>query len=333
MNARAPLCLLCCEGGASLARDVARALDTEVHASRDVWFACGEGKHVIDVNLRGTDVYLFQSCVLPGSERSVYERLMMLLHAADAARLADADQVTVVLPYLPGSRQDKRKGRTREGVSTGLFARMLQAAGVSRLITVDPHNPALYGCFDPRLCLLETVDPTYVATRFLRRIGQAPPVVASTDAGGLEKARQFAIELSAGLVALSKERDYRQVNSVAQTTVIGEVADRDVLLVDDMVDTGGSLVAAVEALWAAGARNIAVTATHLLLSGPAWNRLTALHAAAQERGVEFHLVGSDTVQHPSPPAWLHTYALGPLLARVVRSVNRRGSVAGVIRPT
>ena len=146
---RAPLVLIACGGAQALATEVGRRIGTPVTPSHDEWFACGEAKHVLEENVRGCDVYVFQNPVVPGGGRSIYDHTMMLLHAVDAARMADADRVTAVIPYLPGARQDKRKGHVREGVTTGLIARMLEAAGVGMVVTVEPHNEAIYGCYDP----------------------------------------------------------------------------------------------------------------------------------------------------------------------------------------
>ena len=112
---------------------------------------------IIEQNVRGTDLYVFQSPVVPDDPRSTYDRFVMLLHAIEAAALSDAEWVTAVVPYFPGARQDKRKGRVREGISAGLFARMLQEAGAHRVVTVDIHNEAIAGMFNPIRCRLENV--------------------------------------------------------------------------------------------------------------------------------------------------------------------------------
>ena len=326
MSSRSPLCLMSCGEAGSFAANVADALGQSLTPSRDVWFACGEGKHVIDTNVRGTDVYIVQQPVVPGSDRSVYDRWTMLLHAVDAARCADASRVTVIVPYLPGSRQDKRKGHIREGISTGLFARMLQAAGVSMLITVEPHNEAMIGCFDPRRCVFESVTITQIFSKYLLAQGVVGDVVASTDVGGLEMARAFAMALRRDIVALSKERDYSQSNVVTRSTLIGEVAQRSVLIIDDIVDTAGSVQSAVRSLWEAGATDITVAGVHMLLSGPAWQRLDELAEEAKQRGFAFHVVGTSSICHPNPPEYYLSCSLEPLIARIIQSVNTRGSI-------
>lgn len=323
-RSRAPLCLLAADDGQRLAEAVALELGHAVTPSHDTWFACGEAKHVIDANVRGTDVYVLQQTVCPGGERSIYDRMVMALHAVDAARCADADRVTLILPYLPGSRQDKRKNWDREGVSTGLFARMFEAAGVSMVITVEPHNEAVIGCYHNSV--FEGITITRAFARFLAAEGLRRDCVASTDVGGLEMARSFAEELKCDLVALSKERDYSQPNTVARSTLLGDVRGRSVMIIDDIVDTAGSIVSAVRTLWDHGATDVVVGAAHLLLSGPAWERLHALRAEAADRGHDFRLVGVSHIQHEGAPDWYHEFAIEPLLAKVIRSVNTRGSV-------
>ena len=247
----------------------------------------------------------------------------------DAARCADADRVTAILPYLPGGRQDKRKGHQREGVSTGLFARMLAEAGCDMVITVEPHNEAMIGCFSPRDVVFESVQVTRPFARFLRHSKLGCHVVASTDVGGLERARHYAEHLGCGLAALSKQRDYSKPSEVASTTVIGDVRGKSVLVVDDIIDTAGSVCSAVRTLWEEGATDIVVAGVHMLLSGPGPQRLQELHDEAVGRGVTLRVVGTSSVEHPELPAWYQSWALEPLLAEVIRSVNTRGSVRAV----
>ncbi|MEN0062606.1 MAG: ribose-phosphate diphosphokinase [Myxococcota bacterium] len=328
-DCRAPLQLLTCEGARTLANAVSDRLSVPLTPAKEIWFSCGEAKVVIGANVRGCDCYVFQQPVQPESPRSIYDHTMALLHAVDAARCADADRITVVVPYLPGTRQDKRKGRVREGVTTGLLARVLSSAGVDMVITVEPHNEAIYGCYDPSRCVLESVGVTRPFSRFLKDQGLVGDVVASTDVGGLEMARSYAEELGKPIAALSKERDYSRINTVVSTSVIGDVRGRSVLIVDDIVDTAGSVVSAVHSLWEEGATSVIIAAVHMLLSGPAWERLHGLADAARARGVEFRVVGTSSVPHCDPPSWYATFGLEPLIAQVIRSVNNRGSVRAI----
>ena len=324
MEARAPLCLIACEQATDIATEVGAALGVPVTPSQDVWFASGEGKHIVEDNVRGHDAYVFQRALAPGSGRSVYDNFMMALHAVDALKLADAERVTLVLPYLPGTRQDKRK--LREGVSTGLFARMVEASGVSMVVTVEPHNQALVAGYNPRQCVFEAVGIVKAIAPFLLEHNLVGDVVASPDVGGLENARFYAQVLNRDLAALSKERDYSQTSVVVRSTVLGDVKDRNVLLVDDIVDTAGSVVAAVRALWQVGANGVVVACAHPVMSDPAWNRLADLAAEAEKRSVPFAVCGTNTVAHMDAPSWYRSFSLAPLLTEVVRRVNTRGSL-------
>jgi ribose-phosphate pyrophosphokinase len=329
-HARADVHIMSCDAARPLAREVARRLGVELVKGCERWFACGEGKYVIEENIRGTDLYVFQNPICPGDARSVYDRFVMLLHAVEAAALSDAEWVTVVLPYYPGARQDKRKNRVREGIHAGLFARMLQEAGAHRVIAIDIHNEAIAGMFDPGRCRLENVQLNHRLARFLSNRGLAGDMVVSPDVGGMERARHYAAELSLGLAGLSKERDYSTVNRVLRSTLIGEVAGKDVLLVDDIVDTAGSVCAAVETLRDKGAGNITVACAHPILSGPAWDRLEAIAAVAASEGWRFTLVGSTSIVHPGAPDWFVPFEISGLLAEVIGHINNRGSVTGVI---
>ena len=328
-NPRAPIALMTCESGRAFAESVASQMGIKLLPTNETWFACGEGKFEIGANVRGHDVYIFQSTAGPQDERSIYDRFLMLLHAVEAAALSDAQYITAVVPYYPGARQDKRKGRTREGISAGLFARMMQSAGTDRVMTVEIHNDSIAGMFNPSVSHLENVFLTRQLVSWLRRQNLTGDVVVSPDVGYLERARAYAEELSADLAALSKERDYSKPNHVFRSTLIGEVRDRDVLLVDDIIDTAGSVVSAVDELKEQGARNINVACVHPLLNGSAWQRLTDIRTRAENEGWEFNMVGTSVICHEDTPHWYHTFHIEPLIAQVLEKINSRGSVTGV----
>ena len=328
-NPRAPIVLMTCESGRSFATRVASHMKLELLPTTETWFACGEGKFEIEANVRGHDVYIFQSPAGPQDKLSIYERFVMLLHAIEAAALSDAQYITAVVPYYPGARQDKRKGRTREGISAGLFARLMQSAGVDRVMTVEIHNDSIAGMFNPSMAHLENVFITRHLVRWLKEKKLTGDVVVSPDVGYLERARAYAEELSADLAALSKERDYSKPNQVFRSTLIGEVEGRDVLLVDDIIDTAGSVISAVNELKDQGARNINVACVHPLYNGPAWERLTRVAEQARAEGWGFNMVGTSVIDHQDTPDWYHTFPIEGLTARVLEKINARGSVTGV----
>ncbi len=328
-NPRAPIALLTCESGRTFAETVASYMDLPLLPSKEVWFAGGEGKFEIGANVRGHDLYIFQSAAGPQDEHSVYDRFVMLLHAVEAAALSDAQYITAVIPYYPSARQDKRKGRTREGISAGLFARMLQSAGVDRVVTVEIHNDSIAGMFNPSVARLENVFLTRHLAHWLKTNQLTGDVVVSPDLGYLERARAVAEELTADLAALSKERDYSKPGTVSRSTLIGEVASRDVLLVDDIIDTAGSVTAAIKELKKQGARHINLACIHPVFSEPAWERLSAIRERALSEGWEFQLVGTSVITHDQTPDWYHTFHIEKLIARILEKINARGSVTRV----
>ena len=328
-NPRAPVALMTCESGRRFAESVAEHMNMELVPSAETWFACGEGKFEIGANVRGHDVYIFQSTAGPQDTHSIYDRFIMLLHAIEAAALSDAQYITAVIPYYPGARQDKRKGRTREGITAGLFARLMQSAGVDRVMTVEIHNDSIAGMFTPSMAHLENVFLTRQLVAWLRERKLTGEVVVSPDLGYLERARAYAEELSADLAALSKERDYSQPNQIFRSTLIGEVKGRNVLLVDDIVDTAGSVVSAIEELKQQGAVNIIVACVHPLMSGLGWERMSEVAQRAQSENWEFNMVGTSVIDHRNTPSWYHAFPIESLIAAILEKINLRGSVTGV----
>jgi len=224
-------------------------------------FADGEIWVKYEENIRGTDVFLIQSTNAPA------DHLMELLILIDAARRASAARITAVIPYFGYARQD-RKDQPRVAITAKLVANLLTQAGTDRVLTMDLHTPQLQGFFDIPL------DHLYAASTFIEYFNQmALPelVVASPDIGGIHLARAYARRLGTELVMLDKRRLKHNVSSV--TRLIGDVNDQNVLLVDDLVDTAGTLLNGVKVLKDKGAKNIDVACAHALLSGDAKNRL------------------------------------------------------------
>lgn len=323
---RFPLRLAACAAGRPLAQRVAICMGQSLVPVDETWFSCGEGKITYEENVRGSDLYVFQSAVAPDDDRTLYDRTMMLLHAVEAAAMADAASITAVVPYYPCARQDKRKQRTREGVSAGLMARCLQAAGASRVISVEVHNEAIVGMFHPRECRFENLTLHRRFSNWLHEQGLNGDIVAAPDVGGLERARNYAADLSEGLAVINKVRDYRTPNRIVQSTLIGDVEDQDVLLVDDIVDTAGSVVAAVDQLRQGGAHNVTVACAHPVFSGPAMDRLSTLAATAEHEGWRFRVAGTTSIEHTNMPEWYVSFDLAPMIAGVIQAINERKSV-------
>lgn len=219
----------------------------------EIWVKFGE-------NIRGSDVFLIQSTNPPA------ENLLELLIMVDAAKRASANTVTVVIPYFGYSRQD-RKDQPRVSITAKLVANLITVSGADRVITMDLHAAQLQGFFDIPF------DHLYGSSIFANLFDgfKDKLAVVSPDVGGIKIARAYAKRLNCSLVVIDKRRPKQNMAEVVH--IIGSVEDKDVLIVDDMIDTGGTFVSAVEALKKNGARDIYGAITHPLLSGPAFDRL------------------------------------------------------------
>ena len=230
--------------------------DCEIRSFSDgeLWVKYGE-------NIRGADVYIVQSTNPPA------ENLMELLIMTDAAKRASARKVTVVIPYFGYARQD-RKDQPRVSITAKLIANLLTGAGADRVITMDLHAPQLQGFFDI------PVDHLYssaLLVKFFKNKNIPNLAIASPDVGGMKMARAYAKRLEADLVVIDKRRPRQNVAEVMN--IIGEVQGKNILIVDDLVDTAGTLVNAVEALRNAGAASVYAACTHAVLSGEAIERI------------------------------------------------------------
>lgn len=259
---RSQMLLLSGTANRPLGEEVAQHLATPLCKVTIKRFADGEIFVKIDENVRGRDVYLIQSTNPPA------DNLMELLLLIDAAKRASAARVTAVIPYFGYARQD-RKDQPRVAISARLVANMVTMAGADRVLGMDFHQHQMQGFFDI------PVDHLYAAPAFVnhfRQIRLTDPVVVAPDVGSAKMARGFAKRLNATLAIIDKRRPSANIAEVVN--VVGEVADRDCVIPDDMIDTAGTMSEAVHALKRLGARDVYCCATHALLSGPAVERLT-----------------------------------------------------------
>lgn len=226
-------------------------------------FADGEILVRIEENVRGMDVFIMQSCCNP-----VNKNIMELLILIDALKRASSQRITAVIPYYGYARQD-RKDQPRVPITAKLVADLITAAGADRVLTMDLHAGQIQGFFNI------PVDHLYSTPIMLEHINKKMDltdlVVVSPDAGGVERARAFAKRLKVGLAIIDKRRDAPGMAKVMN--VIGDVADKDILILDDMIDTAGTICQSAEAVKANGARKILAGCTHAVLSGPALQRL------------------------------------------------------------
>jgi ribose-phosphate pyrophosphokinase len=246
-----------------LAEEIAQQLDSELCRVTLRRFADGEIFVKIDENVRGRDVYIIQSTNPPA------ENLLELLLLMDAARRASAARITAVIPYFGYARQD-RKDQPRVAISAKLMANMVSVAGADRVLAIDFHQHQLQGFFDL------PVDHLYAAPVFVNHYKQKKledVVVVAPDVGSAKMARGFAKRLNGSLAIIDKRRT--GANQAEALNVVGEVAGKNCIIPDDMIDTGGTMAEAVHALKRLGALDIYICATHALLSGPAVERLSS----------------------------------------------------------
>jgi ribose-phosphate pyrophosphokinase len=258
-----PITLFAGRSNPALARAIAEAYGLPLGAVTIKNFSDGEIYVRYEQSIRGTDLFIIQSTPAPG------DHWMELLFLIDAARRASASRITAVIPYFGYARQD-RKDQPRVSIGAKLMADMLESAGADRVLTMDLHAPQIQGFFNI------PVDHLYGSAVLVERIQEDLPnplVVVAPDVGSLKLARAYAKRLGSELALIDKRRPQQNVAEVMH--VIGEVAGRHVLLLDDMVDTAGTLCSAAAAMKENGALSVTAAATHALLSGPAYDRIEA----------------------------------------------------------
>ncbi|HXC25842.1 MAG TPA: ribose-phosphate pyrophosphokinase [Gemmatimonadaceae bacterium] len=294
-----------------LAEEIGRHMGIDLCKTTCTRFADGEIFVRIDENIRGNDVFIVQPTNPPAD--TIMEMLLMI----DAARRASAARITVVMPYYGYSRQD-RKDQPRVAIGAKLVANMIQSAGADRVLGVDFHQHQLQGFFDIPVDHLYAV-PVFYAHYKKKQLHDL--VVVAPDVGSAKMARGFAKRMDATFAIIDKRRPRANVSEVVN--VVGDVDGRDCLLVDDMIDTAGTMCEAVNALKKLGARDVYICATHALLSGPAVERLRA--APVTEVAV------TDTVAIPVERQFetLKILSVGELLSKAIRYIHSEQSVSSL----
>ncbi|MDP9497777.1 MAG: ribose-phosphate diphosphokinase [Actinomycetota bacterium] len=298
-----------------LAEEVASGLDVQIVPTSAYDFANGEIFVRFEESVRGSDAFVLQSHTVP-----VNTWLMEQLLMVDALKRASAKRITVVLPFYPYARQDK-KHRGREPISARLVADLFRTAGADRLMTVDLHTAQIQGFFDGPVDHLFALP--LLAEHVEERWGDSDLVVVSPDAGRVRVAERWTDRLSCGLAIIHKRRDPRVPNEVKVGEVVGDVRGKTCLLVDDMIDTGGTITKAADLLFDNGAADVVVTATHGVLSGPAVDRLKNSRISS--------VVVTNTLPIDDARRFdkLTVLSIAPLLARAMREVFEDGSVTSM----
>ena len=246
-----------------LAKQIANAFGVELNKSSMVEFSDGEFEPSFDETVRGADVFLIQSTTPPS------DNLMELLLMIDASKRASAANIIAVMPYFGYARQDK-KGKPRVPIGAKLVSNLLTAAGVNRIMTIDLHADQIQGFFEV------PVDHLYASELFIKDIKSLDLnnlVIASPDMGGSKRANAYAKILKSGVVICYKER--KEANVIGDMKVLGDVEGKDVVIIDDMVDTAGTLTKAADLMLKNGATSVRAYCTHGILSGTAYERLDA----------------------------------------------------------
>jgi ribose-phosphate pyrophosphokinase len=298
-----------------LTDEIASELGIEPTPTTALDFANGEIYVRFQESVRGADTFVIQSHATPINQ-AIMEQLIMV----DALKRASAKRITVVMPFYGYSRQDK-KHRGREPISARLIADLFRTAGADRLISVDLHTAQIQGFFDGPVDHLFALP---LLTRYVgNRVDRARLTVVSPDAGRVRVADMWTDRLGAPLAIVHKRRDPSVPNQVKVHEVVGEVEGRTCVLVDDMIDTAGTITQAADALFENGAADVIVAATHPILSGPAIDRLK------NSRISEVVVTNTLPIEEERRFDKLTVLSIAPLIARAIREVFDDGSVTSL----
>ncbi len=278
--------------------------DIKVHR-----FSDGEMQPVINESVRGAYVFFIQSTFPPT------ENLMELLLMIDAAKRASAGYITAVIPYFGYARQD-RKDKPRVPISAKLIANLLEAAGADRIMTLDFHADQIQGFFD---IPVDHLKSEAIFIPYLQELGLDNVIFASPDVGGTKRARTYSKHFRKNLVICDKYR--KRANEVAEMTVIGDVKDADVILVDDLVDTAGTLCRAAKVLIEKGARSVRAMCTHPVLSGDAYDKI--------ENSMLDELIVCDTIPLRQESRKIKVLSTAKLFSRAIRNTHEHRSISAL----
>ena len=290
-----------------LAANIAKSFGASLGDVKVSVFSDGEFQPSFEETVRGQDVFLVQSTMPPT------ENLFELLLLVDAARRASARKIIAVIPYFGFARQD-RKDKPRVAIGAKLVANMLMAAGVDRVMTMDLHADQIQGFFEV------PVDHLFASTLFFNEIENLDRqnlVVAAPDAGGAKRANSYAKNLNCGLALCHKHR--KKANEIAEMTVIGDVVGKDVVIIDDMCDTAGTLTTAADLLIEKGAKSVRAYTTHAVLSGPAFERIAASKLT--------ELIVTDTIPLQKQSDKIRVLSVAELFADVIKRLVNNESIS------
>jgi ribose-phosphate pyrophosphokinase len=290
-----------------LAEKIAKSYGLPLGDVKVTDFSDGEFQPSFEETVRGKDVFIVQSTMPPAD--NLFELLLMV----DAAKRASARKIIAVIPYFGFARQD-RKDKPRVAIGAKLVANMLMAAGVNRLMTMDLHADQIQGFFEV------PVDHLFASTIFFKemeKLNTGDLVIAAPDAGGAKRANSYAKKLDVGLALCHKSR--KKANEVAEMTVIGDVEGKDVILVDDMCDTAGTLTKAADLFMEKGAKSVRAFCTHAILSGPAYERI--------ENSSLTELIVTDTIPLKQQSSKIRVLSVADLFADIIHGMVNNESIS------
>ncbi|MCL4144472.1 UNVERIFIED_CONTAM: hypothetical protein GTU68_024880 [Idotea baltica] len=300
--------LFACRQSKVLAEKIAKEYSTELGNIKITYFSDGEFQPAFEESVRGRRVFIIGS-TFPNSDN-----LMEMLLILDAAKRASARHITAVMPYFGWARQD-RKDQPRVAIGAKLVAKLLEAAGATRIMTMDLHADQIQGFFE------RPVDHLFASTIFMPYIKSLQLenlTIASPDMGGSKRAYAYSKHLHSDVVICYKQR--KKANVIGHMEVIGEVEGKDVILVDDMIDTGGTLTHAANLMKERGANSVRAICTHPILSGNAYERI--------EESALTELIVSDTIPLKKETSKIKVVSCAPLFAAVMHKVQDNNSISG-----
>lgn len=296
-------------GSRQLAEEIAHFYGKPLGKSISQKFSDGELSFAFDESVRGSDVFLIQSSTPPAD--NILELLLMI----DAARRASAKYVTVVMPYFGYARQD-RKDKPRVSIAAKLMANLLTSAGANRLMTCDLHAGQIQGFFD---IPVDHLDGTAIFVPYLKKLKLDDLIFASPDVGGTARARTYAKHFGAEMVVCDKHR--KRANEIASMQIIGDVTDKDVVLVDDIIDTAGTISRAANLIKERGANSVRAICTHPVLSGKAYENLES--SALEE------LIVTDTIPLKKESNKIKVLTVADLFAKAIRKIHDHESISSL----
>ena len=329
---------MACKGGAHFAQKILPHLNRflkqenlsqiNLIKTEETQFKNTEIKSNILESIRGNDVYIVQDVTNTSFGYSINDNVLALKTLINSARVSDASRINVILPTFPFARQDKPFGR--EGITAKMFARELELLGVNTVITLDIHNPAISGFFDT--CIFENLKGFRDLIVYVKEnIPFDNLVVSAPDIGGLKRAERYASALKINLVSIYKERSYTKIDCIDKMFIIGDVNNKDVLLVDDMIDTGGTIYNGVKVLKEKGAKNIYLACSLPFFNGPAKERFNELF----NNNLINSVIGSNAVYHSDDfikkNTWFKSIDVSDYFAKVIFNIHTSKSLSSLLK--